>query len=197
MVLRGTIVGLQVQASSLKTGEPPNRRYDSTPLAPVPSLIVTEEGVCGRTSSGEEIVDVHHENHPASKNRGGINGISVCFTSHYHAMRQHFGQHLVHGSAGENILVDVDDMVGADDLLGGLVIRSTNGTEIQLGDIVVAAPCVEFARFALRLPDHAKPKPDRRLTEAVQFLHHGMRGYYARFQGSPAQVELGYAVVSI
>jgi hypothetical protein len=40
---------------------------------------------------------------------------------------------------------------------------------------------VEFARFAMQYPPEAKP--DRTVSEAVKFLNHGMRGYYARLAG--------------
>lgn len=192
MAVQGSIVRLQVQSASLKIGEPRQRRYDPTSLVAVPVLTVGEEGVCGRTSLGEQVGDVHHVSHPASKNRQGINGISFCFTTHYRVMREHFGGHLADGAAGENILIDVDDddIVSADALSAGLVFEVGNGDKVHLTDIVVAAPCVEFARFALQLPEDAKT--GRRVTEAIRFLHQGMRGYYARFQGSPTDLEVGY-----
>lgn len=190
MVLQGSIVGLQVQSGSLKVGDAPNRRYDPDPLVAVSSLTVTQDGVCGWTSNGEKIVDVHNKTHPASRNRDGANGVSIGFTSHYGAMRQNFGHHLGDGLAGENILVQLDDMVLPEELSGEMLIRSTSGEEVRLVNVVVAAPCVEFARFVLNFPDGARP--DRRVTEAVRFLHHGMRGYYASYSdSSEATIELG------
>ena len=74
MRLIGTIVRLQVQESSLKVGDKP-RRYDPAPIRSVPALRVSPAGVVGLAESGESILDVHHHDHPASKNRGGENGI--------------------------------------------------------------------------------------------------------------------------
>ena len=70
MQVIGTIVRLQVQESSLKVGSKP-RRYDPAPIRSVPALRVSSAGVVGLTKNGETIVDVHHGEHPSSKNRGG------------------------------------------------------------------------------------------------------------------------------
>ena len=173
----GVVVRLQVQRASLKAGQAPRRRYDPAPLQPVPALLVTEAGVTGRDERGETVADVHHRDHPASKNRAGGNGVSVCFTSHYDAMRARFGPHLADGLAGENILVAADRRYDAAELAPGLVIETSSGERVRLEQVNVAAPCVEFARFALRFPDDLRP--DRRVTEALAFLDGGTRGYYA------------------
>ena len=68
----GEIVRLQVQVSSLKVGEAPHKRYDPEPLTSVPSLLVEPGGVIGRTAWGDDLIDVHHRDHPASKQRAGI-----------------------------------------------------------------------------------------------------------------------------
>src|SRR3954471_6610206 len=102
----GTIVRLQVQESSLKVGTKP-RRYEPAPIRSVPALRISVAGVVGLVQNGQAIVDVHHHDHPASKNRGGKNGISLGFTTHYRAMRNQFGEHLPDGIAGENILIAV------------------------------------------------------------------------------------------
>ena len=77
MRLIGTIVRLQIQESSLKVGDRP-RRYDPVPIRSVPALRVSTAGVVGLAKNGETIVDVHHDDHPASKNRGGENGIRLA-----------------------------------------------------------------------------------------------------------------------
>jgi hypothetical protein len=187
----GEIVLLQVQIASLKVGETPWRRYDPAALRQVPGLELTAEGVSGLSGDGARLPDVHNQNHPASKNRGGTNGISLGFTAHYDHMRARFGAHLGDGIAGENILVRLDrpdPRVQADDLRGDLVIATAGGA-VRLRDLFVAAPCVEFARYALRFPDDCRP--DRSVTEAVQFLDAGTRGFYARYAGEPAVVRVG------
>ncbi len=189
MILLGPIVRLQIQASSLKIGQFPRLRYDPSPIHAVPFLQVTSQGVRGETEAGEALLDVHHQDHPSSKNRRGENGISLGFTSHYDAMRTHFGQHLTDGIAGENILIGTDQMIGEDDLASGIVIVTAEGNQIHLTEIIPAAPCVEFSRFALRFPEEARP--DATVTEALQFLSDGMRGYYARYHGPDARVAAG------
>lgn len=178
MTLRGTIVRLQVQRRSLKVGDARARQYDPSPIVAVPSLSVTEEGVWGSGDSGEAIVDVHNATHPESKNRELTNGVSICFTSHYEAMRERFGEHLADGLAGENILIQADDIVLPEHMPAEFVIQGDDGQQIRLANISVAAPCVEFSRFALQYPEGAKP--DQTVSEAVKFLHNGMRGYYAK-----------------
>jgi hypothetical protein len=187
----GTIVRLQVQESSLKVGSKP-RRYDPAPIRSVPAISLCSSGVVGLMENGQTIVDVHHHDHPASKNRGGANGISLGFTTHYRAMRQRFGQRLPDGIAGENILVEVDRQLQAEDLAGGVVVEGGGGKRLELRSVIVAAPCVEFTRYALQFPDDARP--DATVTEALRYLDAGMRGFYATYGGDPAVVEVGARV---
>jgi hypothetical protein len=192
--LIGTIVRLQIQESSLKVGDKP-RRYDPAPLRSVPAISLGPAGVVGLAENGETIVDVHHREHPSSKNRGGENGISLGFTAHYLAMRRRFGQHLVDGIAGENILIEADSPFSVEDLAAGVVVEGSGGRPLQLRPVIVAAPCVEFSRYALKFPDGARP--DATVTEALRFLDAGMRGFYATYTGEPAVVEIGARVLLI
>ena len=185
----GRIVRLQVQLSSLKVGERPLRRYDPAPLRAVPALLLTTGGVLGVAEDGREVLDVHHRDHPDSKNREGVNGISVGFTGHYAAMRARFGPHLADGIAVENILVETPYSYPEQDLAGGLVIETVGGQAVRLKRVVVAEPCVEFSRYALRY-DPAD-RTDRAVTAALTFLGDGMRGYYASYRGEPASIALG------
>src|SRR5438876_11913135 len=112
----GIIVRLQVQQSGLKVGAAPRRWYDPTPLLAVPALHLGASGVSAWDAQGERICDVHHKDHPASRNVRGRNGISIGITAHYDAMRARFGAHLGDGLAGENILVQTDRTFGEADL---------------------------------------------------------------------------------
>jgi hypothetical protein len=185
----GRIVRLQVQLSSLKGGERPLRRYEPAPLRAVPALLLSAGGVLGVAEDGREVLDVHHRDHPASKNREGVNGISVGFTGHYAAMRARYGPHLGDGIAGENILVETPYSYPEQDLTGGVVIETAGGQTVRLERVVVAEPCVEFSRYALRYDPDART--DRAVTAALTFLGDGMRGYYASYRGEPARIALG------
>ncbi len=195
MPIIGAIVRFQVQRDSLNVGKPPRRRYDPAPLRQVDALSLTEDGVRGWTADGDLVPDVHNRHHPASKNRDGLNGVSLIFTSHYDLMRERFGDHLDDGIAGENILIELADparTVSEAELRNGVCIETAADGLIQLEDLIVAVPCVEFARYALRFPDEARP--DRTVTEAVQALDNGVRGYYASFRGPETCLALGARV---
>lgn len=194
MELLGTIVRLQIQRTSLKAGQAPRRHYDPTGIAAVPALTLDAGGATGHDEEGRPVPDIHHRDHPASRYRGE-NGVSILFTAHYEAMRARFGDHLVDGLAGENILVRRGRMVGADDLAGGLVIVTGEGREIHLRDVAVAEPCVEFTRHALRLPHDAHS--DGSVTAALIFLRQGMRGFYLTYAGAPVRVHAGDRVYSL
>jgi hypothetical protein len=189
--LIGTILRLQVQESSLKVGDKP-RRYDPAPIRSVPAISLSAAGVVGLAENGETIVDVHHRDQPAGKNRAGENGISLGFTGHYRAMRHRFGPHLADGIAGENILIAAHRQFEVAELAGGVVVEGTGGRQLELWPIIVAAPCVEFSRYVLQFPNGARP--DATVTEALRFLDAGMRGFYATYEGEPAVVEVGARV---
>lgn len=178
--LIGHIVRLQVQTAHLKCGEKPHRWYDPAPIAVVPELILDRHGVRGVREDGTILEDVHNETHEVSRFRGD-NGISVVFTGHYRAMRERFGGHLEDGIAGENILIASDDVHNTT-TLGGSLLAATSKGDLRIDDIHVADPCVEFSTYCLRLP-HGQ-RPDRSVTEALQFLRNGMRGFYASVQDS-------------
>src|SRR2546428_5861218 len=125
----GAIVRLQIQRSSLKTGEKPHRRYDPAPLLSVERLAVTPDGVLGLSDGDAWLVDVHHRAHPQTKNEDGLHGVSVGFTAHYDAMRARFGDHLTPGCAGENLLAVADRRLGYDELAGGLAVVDRDGRE--------------------------------------------------------------------
>ena len=177
----GSIVRLQYQRDHLKQSGPHGRYFDPANIVSVEALEFTPEGVV----SGAEF-DVHHTRHARSRNRGD-NGVSIGFTSHYVAMRDRLGERLTDGIAGENILIAYDRIVGEADLTGGLVVETLDGP-IGIGAIGVAAPCVEFSRFAMEFPPEAKP--DRTVTETLQFLHQGMRGFYATMEAT-ATIRVG------
>jgi len=176
----GEIVRLQIQRSSLKTGEKPNRRYDPTPLLIVDRLAVTPAGVRGQSDGGAWLVAVHHRAHPQTKNEDGLHGVSVGFTAHYDAMRARFGDHLSPGCAGENLLAVADRRLSYEELAEGIAVVDAAGRELVRLDVLqVAHPCRPFTGWALGGTVEAQV-----LKEHLQFLDDGMRGFYCRATGS-------------
>src|SRR5829696_3415278 len=151
MELLGEIIRLQIQTTSLKIGERPHTRYDPAGIVSVPRLGLEPGGVNGFTDDGTRLDDVHHAQHPRSKSRG-TNAISVLFTAHYDEIRNRFGDWLADGIAGENILVRCDRHLSELELRSGIRIASSDGAIIDLERVVVADPCVEFSRYAMRFP---------------------------------------------
>ena len=173
MLTLGRIVRLQVQTSSLKRGERPNRVYDPAPLIPVKELRLAPRGAAGITDEGEMVLDVHHADHPTSKYEPGRE-VSFGFTSHYAKMRARYGEGVAIGCAGENILLDSDRVYVLEDFASGLAFRSAaSGATVRLVSVTVADPCVEFSRFSLGDPG-ASPQD---LKPVLQFLGDGVRGY--------------------
>jgi hypothetical protein len=183
----GLIKHVQLQRSSLKQGQRPHRYYDPAPLLLVERLRLEAGGVSVMRVDGEPIIDVHHANHPETKQQLGVNGISIGFTSHYRAMRDRYGAHLTDGCAGENILVESDQLWSLDDLGAALLIECADGRRVALDGLVVAAPCVEFSRFAHLSAD---PLTADQLRTTLQFLDGGMRGFYARLADGQDPVDI-------
>ena len=176
----GHIVRLQVQRSSLKTGEKPTRVYDPTPLLTVDRLALGPDGTLGEGRDGSWVVDVHHRAHPRTKNDDGVHGVSLGFTSHYALMRDRFGDRITVGCAGENIIVETERRIAFEDLEGGVALLTPDGRELaRLNVLQVAEPCRPFSGWALGDVVEA-----RVLKETLQFLEGGTRGYYCQGTGS-------------
>jgi hypothetical protein len=193
MTLLGEIMRLQVQRSTLKVpagaaaAHPVH--YDPGPLFEVASLLLAPGGSFGVLDSGEQIMDVHHTEHPHSKNANRRNDLSLGFSQHYAAMRQRFGAHLVDGIAGENILVRSNREVNLDELAAGVLIETKDAIRVTLESVIVAEPCVPFTRFSLSLAATDPSGPD--VTEGLRFLREGRRAFYATYEGTPIQLRLG------
>jgi hypothetical protein len=189
MIPLGPIVRLQVQISSLKNGEGNQRRFDLDGLRSVSSVEIDDGGVWGIANDGSRLADVHHRDHPQSKIRGTLNGISVGFTSHYDAMRERFGDHMTNGVAAESILIDHGQIISESDLANGIYVQDRAGQLLHLVEFAIAEPCAPFSRWSLRYPEDKRP--DRTVTETLRFLNNGMRGYYCRYIGETRRVSVG------
>ena len=171
----GRIVLLQVQPTKIKQGKYPDEDYLPDRLLPVTQLAIDPHGVHGIDAAGECIIDVHHRDHPHSRFRGE-NGVSVGFTAHYDKMQAYFGEHLTFGCAGENIIVEAERILTLDDVQPELLVHHRAADRwLTLSEVVVAAPCLPFARFASGHPLEAKET-----RAALQFLHNGTRGFYTK-----------------
>jgi hypothetical protein len=194
----GRIVRLQIQRKTLKDplaprpggARSPERYYDPAPILSGEMLWVADS--VAAVPRGEEVIlDIHAAAHPHSRNRGNGNMLSIGFTSHYDAMRDRFGDHLTNGIAGENILVETDEQFTVDDFQQGLAIVTQDTRALEFGEVIVAAPCVEFSRFCL---DDRFADP-RVTSDALRFLDDGMRGFYAYISsGLPLGITLGDTV---
>lgn len=177
MRLLGTITRLQIQRDNLKTGTAPDRVFTTTPLLVVDALKLTPRGVFGQMMDGAEIIDVHHMDHPHSRNRGNENGISFNFTAHYDQIIKRFGKHISIGDAGENILIETTRSIEESDLGVRLAIKDPHSDRIiHLDGMRPAEPCVEFSYYVLN--ERAKGNI---IKETLQFLDNGTRGFYATY----------------
>jgi hypothetical protein len=188
----GRVVRLQIQRSKLKLGEKPNRVYDPAPLLAVDELTLTPQGALARLADGSMVVDVHHPAHPETRNLERTNDLSVGFTSHYTAMRARYGEHMVDGCAGENILIETTGRVTQADIAGGLVIQPAKGGQpVRLRVVRHAPPCREFSGYASR-----SSEPEA-IKEALQFLDDGLRGFYCALANTvPVVLTMGDAVLA-
>ncbi|HZY43586.1 MAG TPA: hypothetical protein VFF70_02455 [Anaerolineae bacterium] len=172
----GTIVRLQIQRKGLKVGQKPYRIYDPSPILSVDRLRVTPKGAQALLLNDDTAIDVHHVDHPDSKNAGD-NSISIGFAANYKKMRDRFGDHMFIGCAGENILIETDRPIGPGVLSRGLAFRLGSSDDyLWLGQIKVALPCVEFSRYSSQMPQAERDTAV--IKETLQFLDGGLRGYY-------------------
>lgn len=187
----GRICRLQIQTSSLKQGSGRDTYYDPSAIVAVDAITVTRDGAVALID-GTERIDVHNNLHPDSKQRNGINPLSIGFTAHYAKMRARFGGHLVNGIAGENLLVETDGGFDLADVSDGFQIERASAPSIMFAAVSVAHPCVEFSRFALDDPA-ADP---RIVSEVLRFLDGGVRGFYASVESSePVTIQVGDRVL--
>jgi hypothetical protein len=173
--LIGHVGRLQVQRSRLKPGPRGARVYDPAPLLEVQALEIGPRGCVGHLGV-ERVLDVHHADHPDTRNVALTNGVSLLPRAHYARLQALYGEHLRVGVAGESVLVDTDGPWPQGDLL-----LETDDLPLLLQEVRPAAPCVEFSRFCLGLPVGPVGAD---VEQALADLDHGVRGYYASARGA-------------
>ncbi len=175
----GEVKLVQLQPSGLIIDAPepgPVRSfYDAGRRVEVDSLQISPRGIEATLATGERMLDIHHLDHP-DKAYGDDDLVCVGFSAHYDAMRREFGEHMVDGTAGENILIDCPDEIWPADLGDKLAIENQDSGEMAMLEMVsFAEPCVEFSRFCVQRP--YEKLPGRHLGEILRFLGNGRRGF--------------------
>jgi len=168
------IVRLQVQRVPVKPGRAPLRRYEPAAIVSVSSIHAGPRGVQGVTADGQTVLDVHHQDHPHSRDRRGKAGILFMGTGDYEALRERYGDQLVDGIAGETILLAAPDGFAGRRLPKKITVTTTAGP-LELHAVRPADPCVEFSRFCLRQDPSAEV--DDAVRKALIDLDGGARGY--------------------
>ena len=175
------IVRLQVQRGPVKIGKALLRWYEPAAIVPVTTLLAEPRGVQGVTADGEVVLDVHHRDHPQSRDRKGMAGILFMGTGDYVALRERYGDHVLDGIAGETVLLDAPHGLAG----GGLprtVTVLTAGGPLELHGVRTAAPCVEFSRFCLR--QEMSAAVDDAVRKTMLDLDGGARGYRSIASGA-------------
>lgn len=184
----GTIVRLQVQRSPIKIGARGLRRYSPEVIAPVVELRVDQRGATGLTADGELILDVHHANHPQTRDAKARGGLTFIGTGDYVALRARYGGRLADGIAAESILIEAAaGLAGRAFAADQVRIRTADGV-VDLHQTRVAEPCVEFTRFCLDQDPSTTVGPD--VTQGLIDLGDGARGYRTVASGT-AVIRIG------
>jgi len=171
----GKIKLVQLQPSGLIIKTPLGKFYDASRRLEVERLLITPQGIEATTSDGQQVLDIHHMNHP-EKAYGDDDLISIGFTSHYKAMRAQFGEHMIDGIAGENIIIKYDDEVWTEDIGDQIAIENIETGRRTILDLeCFAAPCSEFSHFAAQSQHERLPAAE--LKSTLQFLNDGRRGF--------------------
>jgi hypothetical protein len=171
----GKVKLVQLQPSGLIIETPTGYFYNASRRVEVDRLLITSKGIEATTPDGEHVLDIHHLDHP-DKAYDDDDLVCIGFTSHYEAMRSRFGEHMVDGIAGENIIIEHDKEVWTEDLGQQIGIENIETGQMTLLDLVCfAAPCDEFSHFAAQSQDKRLPAAELKAT--LQFLNNGRRGF--------------------
>ena len=173
--LLGYVKLTQLQPTGLIINTPSGEFYDPSRRVVVDSLQISPLGIESVTPDGEHMLDIHHIDHP-DKKYDNDDLVCIGFSSHYAAMRAHFGEHMIDGIAGENIIIQAEKEIWPEDLGQRLGFESSETGDITFLDVVkFAAPCEEFSHFAAQSQHQRLPAAELKAT--LQFLGNGRRGY--------------------
>jgi hypothetical protein len=185
----GIIKLVQLQPTGLIIETSTGYFYDASRRVEVDQLLITPKGIEATTPAGDHVLDIHHLDHP-DKAYDDDDLVCIGFTSHYEAMRVRFGEHMVDGSAGENIVIEYEEEIWPHDLGKGIAIEnSETGKLAVLDPVSFAAPCQEFSHFAAQSQD--KQLPADELKSILQFLGNGRRGYLLVLRKDQHAIKVG------
>lgn len=171
----GHVKLVQIQPSGLIIDTPSGDFYDASRRVEVDQIQISSRGIEFTPSEGDRVLDIHHIDHP-DKAYDNDDLVSIGFTSHYKAMRDRFGEHMVDGVAGENIIIQVDQEVWMNDLGQRIAIENKEtGQKALFYMESFASPCKEFSHFAAKSQDKRLPAAELKAT--LQFLDKGRRGF--------------------
>lgn len=177
----GTVKLVQLQPNGLIIEKGSGYFYDESRRVEVDHLEINSKGIEATTPAGEQVLDIHHLDHP-DKEYDDDDLVCIGFTSHYDAMRTRFGDHMVDGIAGENIIIEYPDEIWLDDLGDQIGIENQEtGQLLILDQVQVAAPCEEFSHFAAQSQHEKLPVVE--LKGILQFLNNGRRGFLLVLRG--------------
>ena len=184
----GRVKLVQVQPNGIIIETPSGYFYDVSRRVEVESLLITSRGIEAKTPGGEHVLDIHHLDHP-DKMYDEDDLVCIGFTSHYNSIRERYGEHIVDGSAGENIIIDCESEVWPKDLSHQIALKNQESGHIGVLDLVhFALPCEEFSRFVMG-SQYEQP-PAGELKETLRFLGNGRRGYLLVFNNTQESVEV-------
>ncbi|MBN9608344.1 MAG: hypothetical protein BGO26_20070 [Actinobacteria bacterium 69-20] len=175
MRLELPVIRVQVQRDRIKPGLAPHREYRPGVLHEVAELHVTPDGAIGVDADGKRHIDVHHRQHPNTRDARGRSGLSIMTTGDYLALRARYGPHLVDGLAGESILLDYAPGLARRAMPAELWITPC-GTP---GGTVVAAASMTANGTAARRPDGPRWSERAVAGNIVILEKHGAAGEVA------------------
>jgi hypothetical protein len=182
----GQVKLVQLQPAGLIIKTPTGYYYDPSRRVEVDQLRITSEGIEAVTPAGEHVLDIHHMAHP-DKAYDNDDLVCIGFTSHYAAMRTRFGEHMLDGVAGENIIIEYVQEVWPEDLGQRIGIENQDTGSMGLFDLVhFAAPCEEFSHYVAQSQHQRLPTDE--LKSTLQFLGNGRRGFLLVLSGGQEAV---------
>jgi hypothetical protein len=184
----GAVVLLQIQRGPLKQGATRKVYQPDGALVSVERFFLNQRGVTA-LFEGQEALDVHHADHPNSRNRD-TNPLSIGFTSHYAHLQRRFGEHVKLGIAGENIIVQTDEVFDEGALAAEIAFRSADGGLTIIQNLYAIPPCKPFSAYCLNQPE--EQVLPHTIADTLRYLSSGLRGFCGQpIDGTAHEIRVG------